>query len=220
MGDNSFMAVEGNILVEKAIIEKAITGDSEAFETLVESYRKKVFNISLRMLGNYDDASEAAQDVFVRIFRSIKNFRKEAMLSTWIYRITVNVCTDILRKKKNSKVISLDEEIKTDDSEIKLQIEDNKPQPQDQAESNELRKAVRKAISLLPENYRMIIILRDIQGMSYEEISRILKTPEGTVKSRLNRARLALKDIVISKRELFEERYVKQMSTYENPKDK
>ncbi len=194
---------------EKALLEKAKNGDLDAFEKLIEGYQKKVFNIVYRMIGNPDDASELTQEVFIRVFRSIGSFKEESQFSTWIYKIATNICLDELRKQKKHKVISLDEEIKSDDGEMKRQIEDDKPQPDIIAERNELKKTVRNAILALPDEYRLVIIMRDIKGLSYEEIARITKCPEGTVKSRINRARKALKAILCSKRELLNEEYVK-----------
>lgn len=194
---------------EKELIEKAKSGDVEAFEKLIEGCQKKVFNIAFRMIGNYDDASELAQEVFLKAYKSIKNFKGDSLFNTWIYKVTTNVCLDEIRKRKNKKVISLDEDIEYDGSEIKRQIKDETPGPELTAESNELKKAVNESINVLPEDYKTVIILRDIQGFSYEEISNIINCPEGTVKSRINRARQALKKILQQKRELLSEEFVK-----------
>lgn len=194
---------------EKALLVKAKNGDLAAFEKLIENYQKKVYNIVYRMIGNPDDASELTQEVFIRVFRSIRNFKEESQFSTWIYKIATNICLDEFRKQKKHKVISLDEEIKSDEGEMKRQIEDNKPQPDIIAERNELKKTVRNAILALPDEYRIVIIMRDIKGLSYEEIAQITKCPEGTVKSRINRARKALKTILYSNKELLNEEYVK-----------
>lgn len=195
--------------MEKSLLERAKSGDIAAFEQLIESYQKKIFNIALRMLGNYDDAGDLTQEVLIRIYRSIKSFKEQSSFSTWIYRITTNVCLDELRKRKNRKVISLDEEIKLDDGDMKRQIESDEPTPEETAEAEDLRKIVNDAIERLNEEHRIVIVLRDIQGLSYEEIAEVLKCPEGTVKSRINRARQALKNILASKRELLLEGYVK-----------
>lgn len=194
---------------EKLLLERSKSGDIEAFERLIENYQKKVFNIALRMVGNYDDASDLAQEVFIRVYRSIKNFKEQSSFSTWIYRITTNVCLDELRKRKNKNVVSLDEDIKFDDSGIKRQVEDDKPIPEAIVERDEVRKVVSDAINSLSDEHRTAIILRDIQGFSYDEISKITNCPEGTVKSRINRARQALKEILKTKRELLNEDYVK-----------
>jgi RNA polymerase sigma factor, sigma-70 family len=194
---------------EKNLLERAKAGDIGAFEQLVEGYQRKIFNIALRMLGNYDDAGDLSQEVLIRIYKSIKNFKEQSSFSTWIYRITTNVCLDEIRKRKNKKTISLDEDIKVDEGEMKRQIESDGPTPEDIVEQEELKKLVNDAIGMLSQEHKMAIILRDMQGLSYEEISEVLKLPEGTVKSRINRARQALKNILDSKRELLYEEYVK-----------
>lgn len=194
---------------EKYLLKKAKHGDVEAFEKLIDSYQKKVFNIALRMLGNYDDAGDAAQEVFLRAYKSIKGFKEQSLFSTWIYTITKNVCLDELRKRKGRKLVYIDEEIKVQDNEVKMQIEDDTPTPDIEAEKNEIKQVIEESMKLLSEEHRMIIILRDMQGFSYEDISTILNCPEGTVKSRINRARQALKKILKTKKELFDEEYVK-----------
>lgn len=194
---------------EKLLLGRAKAGDIPAFEQLIEGYQKKVFNIAYRMLGNYDDANEIAQEVFIRVFKSISKFKEESAFSTWIYRITTNTCLDELRKRKNRKVISLDEDVKYDDIEIKRQIVDDKPTPDVIAEKNEVRQAVKKAIDSLSEDHRLVIVLRDLQDLPYDEIARTTGVPEGTVKSRINRARNELKQILKGKKELLNESYVK-----------
>jgi RNA polymerase sigma-70 factor, ECF subfamily len=194
---------------EKYLLHQSKNGDMAAFGQLIEGYQKKVFNIALRMLGNPDDASEVAQEVFIRVYKSVKNFKEESSFSTWIYRITTNTCLDELRKRKNKEHISLDEDIHHEDGDMKRQVEDSRPTPDIIAEKNELRKIVKLAINSLSEDHRIVIILRDIQDLSYEEIAKIVKCPEGTVKSRINRARSELKEILKRKRELFTEEFVK-----------
>lgn len=194
---------------EKVLIDRAKAGDIEAFEQLVEKYEKKIFNIALRSIGNYADASDLAQEVLIRIYKSIGGFKEQSSLSTWIYRITTNVCLDEIRKQKNRRVVSLEEEIRLDAGEIKKQYESDDPLPEEIAEKKEIGRIVENAINKLSAEHKMVIILRDIQGLSYDEISGILKCPEGTVKSRINRARMALKNILKSDKELLPYEYVK-----------
>jgi len=119
------IGVEAHSMCENEIhlLEMAKKGDIDAFEQLVESYQKKAFNIAYRMLGNYDDANDLVQETFIRIFKSIKNFKGQSSFSTWVYRITTNVCLDELRKRKNKHVVSIDQDIKLDDNDVKRQIE-------------------------------------------------------------------------------------------------
>jgi RNA polymerase sigma-70 factor (ECF subfamily) len=194
---------------EQLLIERSKNGDVSAFEMLIEAYQKKVFNLAYRIIGNYDDANDLAQEAFIRIFRSISGFRGQSSFSTWIYRITTNVCLDEIRKRKNKSVQYLDEDIQTDDGEMQRQIISDDPLPEEIAERKELRAAINDSLGELKEEYRIIITLRDIQGMSYEEIAKVLDCPTGTVKSRINRARQALKNVLLTKRELFREEYVK-----------
>ena len=154
-----------------------------------------MFNIAYRMVGNTDEAYEIAQEVFLKAYKSIKDFKGNSLFSTWLYRITTNTCLDELRKKK--KVISLDEDIKFGDASIKHQIRDDSPGPEDLIEKAETVKLVNEMIELLPEDYKSIIVLRDIQEFSYKEISQIIKCPIGTVKSRINRARQMLKELFL-----------------------
>lgn len=194
---------------DRILLEKAKSGDINAFEKLVEAYQKKIYNICLRMIGNADDAYDLAQEVLIRIYKSINGFKEQSSLSTWVYRITTNVCLDEIRKRKLKRTVSLDQDIRLDDSEIKREIESDDPPPDELAEKKEIKKTVASAINLLNEEHRMVIVLRDIQGFSYEEIAKITNCPEGTVKSRINRARQALKIILEKKRELIEDYYVK-----------
>lgn len=194
---------------EKYLLEKSKNGDVEAFEYLVNKYQKKVFNIALRMMGNYDDAGELAQEAFIKIFKSIKSFKEESTLSTWIYRIATNVCLDEMRKRKKRWILSLDEEIQAEDGEIQRQVEDHAPTPDIIAEINDTKSVINKAIEKLPEDYRTVIVLRDLQGFSYEEIAKIIDKPDGTVKSRINRARKELKEILLKNGELFYRDFVK-----------
>jgi RNA polymerase sigma-70 factor, ECF subfamily len=196
---------------EKDLLSKSKKGDIEAFEKLIEGCQKKVFNIALRIIGNYDDACELSQEVFIRIFKSIKNFKEESSFSTWVYKITTNVCFDELRKQKNKNVISLDEKIIFKEGEAEYQLKDTALTPDAILEKKELEEVVAKAIATLSKEHRSVIVLRDIQGFCYEEIAQILKCPEGTVKSRINRARHELKELLKNKKELFDAKYVKEL---------
>jgi len=196
---------------EKHLLESAKKGDIEAFEKLIETHEKKVFNIALRMMGNSEDAKDMAQETFIRVYRSLGDFKEQSSLSTWIYRITTNICLDELRKRKNKKVLYIDDNIKSDDGEIKRDIVSDDLTPEEKVERDEIKRMLNSAINDLSDEHRTVIILRDIQGFSYKEISDITNCPEGTVKSRICRARQALKEILVSKRELFKDRYVKEL---------
>lgn len=176
---------------EKELVDRSKKGDTDAFEKLIISYEKKIFNIALRMTGNREDASDIAQEVCIKIYKSINSFKENSSFSTWVYRITSNVCIDEMRKRKN--VISLTG-TGPNDEDYELPVEDKGRLPEEIVESRETIRMLKKCIQELAPEYRIIIILRDIQGYSYEEISRILEINMGTVKSRLSRARNLLKD--------------------------
>jgi RNA polymerase sigma-70 factor (ECF subfamily) len=194
---------------EKILLKKARNGDIEAFELLIEDYQKKAFNVAYRMMGNSEDANDLVQEALIRIFKSIKNFKEQSSFSTWVYRIVTNVCLDELRRRKNKFTISIDEDIQLEDGNVKRQIESEGPTPEESLESKEIQDIVTKAIEELSNEHKKVIVLRDIQGFSYDEISDIMKCPEGTVKSRINRARKALREILKKQKELLSGYYVK-----------
>lgn len=176
-------------------------GDREAFNALVTKYQKQVFNIAYGMLSDYEDASDASQEVFVKVYRSIASFKGQASFSTWLYRICSNVCNDMLRKRQRRVIsVSIDGD---DDENPAAHLPSGEPTPAERLEQNERQKAVREAINSLRKEYREIIVYSDMEQLSYEEISKILRCPVGTVKSRLNRARNNLRKKLSEKRELF-----------------
>ena len=181
---------------ENILVKKAINGDNSAFEMLMEKHMGIIYNIALRMAANQDDAEDMTQEIMIKIFRSLGSFKGNSKFSTWIYRVAVNTCLDELKKKKNKKHLSLDAEISGDDGEGQLEIKDDSPSPEKLAEQNELRDMVAAAVTLLSDEHRAVIVLRDIRGMSYSEIAEILGCSDGTVKSRISRARAQLKMIL------------------------
>lgn len=190
-------------LTDEEIIKRMKRGDRNAFNELVKGYESKVVNAAFGMLSNREDAYDAAQEVFIRIYKSIGAFKGQSSLTTWIYRITVNICNDALRKRqRTAQTISINGE--SDDENPVMELQDTSPTPEEAAESNEAQKAVREAIGDLSEEYRQIITLCDLQGLSYDEAAQILQCPTGTVKSRLNRARNSLRKKLLEKRELFQ----------------
>lgn len=193
---------------ERLLVSRSKAGDIAAFEELIGAYQKKIFNLAYRIIGNYDDAADLAQEALIRIFRSIGGFKEQSSFSTWIYRITTNVCLDEIRKRKSKKEYSLDEEVQVDDGQLKRQVMSEDPGPDEVYEREELRNMVKNAIDKLPEEQKLVITLRDIQGLSYDEIAEVLDCPGGTVKSRINRARQALKKVLSSRLELLNEDYV------------
>ncbi|MCK9479406.1 MAG: sigma-70 family RNA polymerase sigma factor [Firmicutes bacterium] len=170
---------------ENSLIEDAKSGNKEALERLIEKYAPLAFNLSLKLMRNYDDASDAAQEALIKVYSSIKKFKGKSLFSTWVYRITYNTCIDLQRKRKNNIIYEPDETIK-----------DPKPLPYDEALSNEKKENIKKAINALPDKYRAAVVLRDIMGSSYDEVAEILRCPVGTVKSRISRGRDMLKEML------------------------
>lgn len=188
---------------ERAIIERCKAGDLGAFDELVRRYEKQVFNFAYRMTQNYDDASDIASDAFMKVYNAIESFRGDANFSTWLFRIITNLYLDSRKRSKAHMNIPLDEYIDLEESSVARQIEDPSPSPIQQIEANERADVIGQAINELPEYQRVMVLLYHTHGKSYEEIAEIVGLPIGTVKSRLNRARLALKKSLESERELF-----------------
>jgi RNA polymerase sigma-70 factor (ECF subfamily) len=188
---------------ERLQIQQCKQGLISAFDALVERYEKRVFNFAYRMAGNYDDANDVAQEAFIRVFNSINTFRGDANFSTWLYRIVTNVYLDERKKAKSHLHTPLDEYIELEENAVARQVEDTGPSPEDLAELSERHDLLQKAIQSLPDYQRIMVVLYHTESKSYEEIAEIMNLPIGTVKSRLNRARLALKEKLEPIRELF-----------------
>ena len=187
-----------NIEVEKEIIQRVIGGDRNAFEGLVLENQKNVYNLALKMTRNEDDALDISQEAFIKAYRQLRNFRGDSRFSVWMYRLTYNLCIDFLRKKPKADVISLDYESESGDV-TSLEIPDLRNLPEDSAIRGEMRKNIAESIKELPLKHREMITMREITGMSYEEIATTLSMNVGTVKSRLARARLKLIEILKEK---------------------
>ena len=188
---------------EAEIIRRCKAGDLSAFNQLVRQYEKLVYNFAYRLTNNYDDANDISQEALIRVFSAIKSFRGDASFTTWIYRITTNVFLDERKRARAHPHTSLDEHVELEESSIVRQIEDPSPQPLAQIEEKELGNILHLAVASLPEYQRAMVVLYHTEQKSYEEIAEIMNLPIGTVKSRLNRARLALKEILSPQRELF-----------------
>jgi len=181
---------------EKTIIEQVLAGDNNAFGALVETYQDRVYNLALRMCGNADDAFDLSQEAFFRAWRGLPGFHQEAAFSTWLFRLTANVCLDWLRAKKRRPTVSLTT-ADNDGEELQIELADPGKSPEEILEDAEDRAALAKAMNELPVEYRQILTMRAINDMSYTEIAETLQIREGTVKSRLSRARLALRNILV-----------------------
>jgi len=197
------MTDENNRIHEEELIAKAVRGDKEAFGELVVRYEKLVYNTVVGEIGRCEDAFDVSQEVFLKAYRSIKKFRGDCKFSTWLYRISINACLDFLRSSSRKKHISLSEYDEEDTYERQRAIPDDPANgPEMRSEKKDEADLVWRAIESLSPIHRQIIILRDIDGYSYDEIADMLSLEEGTVKSRINRARKAVKEY-LEKRNFF-----------------
>ncbi|WP_334300592.1 RNA polymerase sigma factor [Alkaliphilus flagellatus] len=183
-------------LKEASLIEQSKAGDIDSFEQLIAAHQKKAFNIAYRILGNLEDANDVTQEALIKAYRGIRNFNGKSSFSTWLYTIVNNACIDFIRKNRKTNVTYLDREYETEEGSYKLQVYGNEETPEELFEKKEVQKLVHEAINKLSYEHRRIIVLRDIEQFSYQEISQILNCSEGTVKSRINRARSNLKILI------------------------
>jgi len=178
---------------EKILIQRVLDGDHEAFAGLVTIHEKQVYNLCLRMTGDPEDAMDLSQEAFLKAWRGLRFYKFESAFSTWLYRLTSNVCIDHLRRQKRRPAVSLT----VGDEEEELDVPDTEPLPEEQVLQNETQSAVAAAMNQLEEEFRLILTLRVVEERSYEEIADILDLKVGTVKSRIARARIKLKKILL-----------------------
>lgn len=174
---------------EKNIIEKTKKGDLESYSLLINEYQNDIYSLCLSIVKNVDDAMDMTQEAFLIAFENIKNFKGEAKFSTWLYKIAYNLCINY--KKRKGELLILD-----DEDLFNVEIEDKTSSIWEKIEKDERVKIVKEGLDRIKDVDRLIIELKDIKGLSYEEISMILSCPMGTVKSRLYRARENLKKVV------------------------
>ena len=179
-----------------AVIQAVLDGDVNAYEALVKEYEKNVYNLALRMTGNSEDAADMAQEAFIKAYNSLTAFRGDSKFSVWLYRIVSNVCLDFLRSRSRKQTVSLSTE-NDDGEEVELDIADETHSPEQLLDRSLTRDAVRRGLAALPPDHREILLLREIQGLSYEEIADVLGLEAGTVKSRIFRARKKLCSFLI-----------------------
>jgi RNA polymerase sigma-70 factor (ECF subfamily) len=183
---------------DELLVHRAQLGDHTALCELINRYERKTYNLAYRLMGNHADASDAAQEALVRVYTRLHNFRGDSAFSTWLFRVVTNTCLDELRRRGRVRHASLDESLPTDDGALPRQPVHEAETPVESAERREVQAAVQRAINRLPAEYRIVVVMRDIQDYSYHEIAVILDTSLGTVKSRLHRARHALRAILRS----------------------
>ena len=183
---------------DELMVARAKRGDAAAFEALVAPHERLIYLTCLKLMGNEQDAGDCAQEALLRAYRAMSSYRSEASLTTWLYRIAYNICLDALRKRKRIAAESLEAL-----SEDGFTPQDKGQTPYAALEQKERMAALKRAIDLLPEDMRTVLLLSQVENMGYEQIAQVTDTPVGTVKSRINRARLKLKEILSEHAELF-----------------
>jgi RNA polymerase sigma-70 factor (ECF subfamily) len=168
---------------DEDLVRRYLSGDRAAFAALVERHERRVYNLALRMTGREEDARDATQDAFLTVLRKLSSFRGEAAFTTWLHRVTVNACYDLLRKRQRAPLLER--------GDGGLPAMEPPPAP-DPAEDSSLSLDVQQALMQVPEDFRAVMILHDVHDLRQEEVAEILGVPVGTVKSRLHRGRVAL----------------------------
>ena len=182
-------------MTEPELIARAKQGDHSAFEQLVRENEKRIYNLTLRMVGNPEDALDLSQEAFLNAWKGLGSFKGDSAFSTWLYRLASNACLDFLRSKKRRQDTT-GSPLSLDDEEAPPPPADDSSRPDLQLERKERIQALHRALDGLPVHHRQILVMRELSGLSYQEISDTLNLDLGTVKSRLTRARLALKKIL------------------------
>jgi RNA polymerase sigma-70 factor (ECF subfamily) len=188
---------------EPELVSRSKSGDVEAFNLLVEQYQRLVYNLALRMLGNSEAAEDASQDTFLSAYKAIGKFRGGSFKS-WVLRIAANSCHDKLRVARRYRVVSLDTLLLEIDE---LPQANNTESPEDYTLRRELGRFLNEGLAHLPEDQRLVVILSDVQGLSYEEVAQATGSSLGTVKSRLNRGRTRLRDFLLKREELLPSKF-------------
>ena len=185
-------------MTAEELIKKAAKGDQDAFAQLLETHQGKVYGLTLRLTGSPEDAAELTQETFFNAWRGLPHFHGESKFSTWLYRLATNAAIDFLRREKRRRAMTVTSLSGQDDQDRTLDIPDQGLSPQGELERKELRDAIARGLEQLSDEHRQVLVLREFNGLSYGEIAQILNIEEGTVKSRIARARLALRKILLA----------------------
>lgn len=186
---------------DEMLIRRAQGGDRSAFDVLLTRHEIKAYQYAFRLTRNSEEASDVVADAFIRIYNAIGNFKGQSSFATWMYRILTNCFLDLRKRVKPTS--SLEVATQAGDGEVERQIEDPGLSPHEESEKTERDERVERAVNKLPEYQRSMIVMYHVDMLTYEEIAEALDLPIGTVKSRLNRARLSLRDLLIKDQELF-----------------
>ncbi len=190
------------LISDEELLVQSKSDDVQAFTLLVERYQRMLYTIAYRFLGNTEDASDAAQEALVRAFKNLHSFRGHCSFKTWLQHIIANVCRDVLRRRSRRPIISLDS-LQEGDGRVWELPDSNIDTPEEIVLSEEKKDYIQQLIQSLKPECRMVVIMRDLQGFTYEEIASRLNCPVGTIKSRLSRSRKALRERIEKEGELF-----------------
>lgn len=190
-------------LDDQTLIARAQHGDRSAFNALIRKHEARAYQYAYRLTRNPEEAADVVAEAFVRVYNALHNFKGQSAFTTWLYRILTNCFLDIRKKERSRPATSLEAALQTADGEVERQVEDPSRTPHEEAERNERERSIESAVAQLPEYQRAMIVMYHSEMMSYEEIAAALDLPIGTVKSRLNRARLSLREILVRNEELF-----------------
>jgi len=187
---------------DEDLVQKIKNGDIDAFDQLVQRYEGKIYSVAYRFMGNHADAGDLAQDTFIRMYQALPSFRGDSSFATWLYRVAANACRDELRKRQRRRSVSMDEMIEASPANMPAAASDYSPE--ETAQRHETQRQVQECLNQLSNDHRLILVMREIQGLSYEEIASVLDCSLGTVKSRISRARNALKEKIKEQGELLD----------------
>ena len=182
--------------MDTEIVEKILEGDTDSFSVIIEKYEKMIYNLAYRIFNNLSDAEDITQEVFIKVYKNLYKCKGKQCIKTWVYTIAYNTCIDEVRKRKGKNSLSLDAEIEGEENSFLFEIASSEPTPENVLIEKENILEIEKAINRLNEDGKTLIFLRDIKGFSYNEISEITNLNIGTVKSKINRARNFLKNIL------------------------
>lgn len=183
---------------EKELVRRAKAGEQDAFAMLMEAHQGRIYNLTLRMTGSYEDAAELTQEAFFNAWQGLPRFQEESSFATWVYRLASNACIDFLRREKRRKSISMTVSLDDEENARQAELPDHRPTPEAEAERGELRAVIEQGLAALSEEHRQVLVMREISGLSYAEIAQVLELEDGTVKSRIARARLALRKVLVA----------------------
>ncbi len=191
-------------MTEQELVQAARSGDQSAFAQLVRDHQAMVYSLAYRMTGNSEDAADAAQDAFLNAWRALPGFQGHSSFSTWLYRLTSNACIDLLRRERRHSALSMTLDA-PDGEDRQAEVADERWSPEGELDRRETHRAIQMGLASLSPEHRQVLVLRELEGLSYRDIAQALDLEEGTVKSRIARARLALREFLVKSGNFFEE---------------